>query len=255
MADTTNQPCNHEYVISDGFNVCLHCGLCEDQVMVGEDIPMEQSDWNFTGHHFLADTANVDKSMKALVSREEAKMCKGDEDYDLLKSMCHNAGLPLQYADNAIKVFYDIKKDIEQGKKKKPRSFKPILWACLYYILQSEKSSFTLREICGYCEVPSNVIASAYNRYVQKLVSLRPSHIAPRFCAKLNLSKEIVKKIEFTIKCFEAWESCSLNPASVCGGIIWHHVRKDKAPIKLKTICEVVGVSPISICRFMKRYS
>ena len=235
------EKCSHyDTVISDGYHVCTGCGLCvEDLVLSGIDTPLRNG----------LDYANGKAADKPKVENGgEVK----NEDLTALLDLCSNANLPSRYAHQAYQVFDKIKQNLSG---KKPRSFKPLLFAGFYYILQEEKSSFTLREMTGLCGIPANVIASAFNKYVKKSVQLAPSQLAPRFCAKLLMPKDIQKGVQTTLEHYERLTDCALNPACVVAGVIYWHVKKHKLPLKLKTICSTCGVSPVSVSRFIKRFT
>ena len=235
-------------------HVCTKCGLVtETSLIMGLDMPDPFSN-SFPG------TTEVPPPPEKTSEVKTKTFCakpKNIDDLKCLLDICHNANLPLEYAKRAHSVFEKLKISMHSDiKVKKPKSFKALLIACLYHILQIEKCSFTLRELVPHSGISASLIATAFSRYVKKRVSVKPSHLTPRFCAKLNLSRELTKKVIKTVDHFERTTSCSLNPASVVGGIIYHYVSKQaKKPVKLKEICEVVGVSPISITRFLKRFA
>ena len=242
--------CSHATsIVSEGFHVCTTCGVClEDQVYSGIDINPRK------------DFTYGDKEEETDAGAEQTTRAGKNEDLQTLLNLCSNANLPTRYAHSSFEVFSKIKQDLvgassSDKKSKKPRSFRPLLFATFYYILQKEDSSFTLREMTGLCEVPANIIGSAFNRYVRKSVQLLPSQLATRFCAKLAVPKNIQKEVLKTLAHYERLTDCALNPASVTAGVIYWFVKKNKLPLKLKIICSVCGVSAVSVSRFIRRFS
>ena len=241
MCVRQSDTCDHEPIMSENSYVCSLCGLVlEDQIYYGVDIATVPSN----------DPPAIDPL------KNHAKIQSGVEDLEFLINLCHNSGLPEWFANDSHQLFKQIKSKVLQSEEKRPRSFKAILLSCFYYTLQKNQSSFTLKEIVAYSGVPAKEINAAFANYIKKSITLSPSEISDRFCAKLNLPKELAKIIKETLQSYELQSTCStLSPSTIAGGVIYFHCRDQKLGIKLKTVSEVVGVSTVSITRFIRRYS
>ena len=258
MHRTIIDQCSHaseQQIITETGIVCQNCGLCLDQVYSGLDLPESKNGLkNPLNREQLC--SHTSDAATTLSSTPSAKRKGVNQDLDTLLTICTNASLPEKYAYNAYQLFKEIRSNVMQDKNiKKPRSFKAILIAALYGTLQREQVSFTLREICSHTEIGSNQIAGAFCRYIQRSHTLSTLHIYERFCAKLQLPKEVTRKVEKTLISYENLTNSCHNPASVVGGVIFYYCKKLKLKITLKMVSEVTGVARISISRFVRRYT
>ena len=240
--------CRHENTVMNEYSlVCTTCGLCIDQLYSGVDMPTTSRQMGANDEVVARHTSQ---------SEIPSSWTKMDKDFDMLLNICSNAGLPNQCANMSHDLYKIIRTKIANDKKvRKPRSFKPILLACLYSVLQREQISFTLKELTAHSFIPSNVIANAHSRWVQKQSAVSTLHIYERFCGKLHLPREIVKDVCQSLTAYENCSSHCVSPNTAAAATIFYHCRKHKWRISLKLVSQVSGCATISITRFIRKYT
>ena len=174
----------------------------------------------------------------------------------MLINFCFNAGLPLKLACTAYELYKRTRK--EQDLVLISNSTRNHLFASMYVTLHNNGSSFTLRELSAHCNIDLPTLTRLTRTIFDKHMNIETypmaSNIIERLCANLQIERRKSIEIVQNVQDFEIEHSLGLNPATIAAAFVHLYVKKEKIDLKLKTICEMVGISTVSVKRFLNRF-
>ena len=129
---------------------------------------------------------------------------------------------------------------------------KDALIALSYYeVLKQHKIPRTLKEVSAITGVSCKQLMMMLKKVFPQSCPIQPCDIIQRFCAKLGLHGRQCIAIERDLASWTRQDASS--PDTICAGVIYQYVRKHTLAIPMKEICEVCGVTRVSIHRYQKR--
>ena len=246
MAQRGCDECKSQSGFVDGQLVCTACGLVQDNIIIGADLPLCSS----VGHEFYKDNG----------LSPQAKADYRTSHEELLYNICSNQNIPRCFADEAFQKFQDLK--VKIGLAAKEKSLVSALIACLYSTLKRNDSSFTLIELRAYADFEPRKVIYYYNLYLHDPeVVLLPSDIVFRLCSRLNLSRQDSTTIFDLTRKWETENNYASKPETVVAGMICDFYLKnglsnvDGETFKSSAqICNLCFVNSNTVRRFMKKY-
>jgi transcription initiation factor TFIIIB Brf1 subunit/transcription initiation factor TFIIB len=109
-------------------------------------------------------------------------------------------------------------------------------------------SGFSSKKILNTSQVRENKLPGSCND-TSEIVCLKIDDILERLCGKLGISYRDCTVIKKSV----AVRYSGFNPNTVASAYIYLYCRKNLKKIKLKAICEVSGISCMSVHRFIKK--
>lgn len=119
----------------------------------------------------------------------------------------------------------------------------------IYDTLIERNIPFTLKEITSVSGVPTKKIKHTHTANPTSICIVEERDILERCCSKLGLTYKDCTVIK---KSF-ANDMSGFSPSTVIASHIYIHCKKNRIKLKLKKISEIVGVSPISVHRYLRR--
>ncbi len=113
----------------------------------------------------------------------------------------------------------------------------------IYKTVNEDNSSLPLKSLMNVTKLKTNQIKS------NDIHILDIEKILEKYTTHLNLDFKTYTLIKEKIKLYL---NTGFQPLSVIGGVIYLHCREHKKKLSMKTIASVLGISTISIQRFVK---
>lgn len=117
----------------------------------------------------------------------------------------------------------------------------------IYEMLIDLGMPYTLKEITSVTGVPSKEIK--VNEAITAVAIVEEKDILERCCSKLGLTFKDFTLIKNSIKSTEG----GFNPSTVIAAHIFKYCKIKRKEIKLKNITSVVGISAMSVHRYLKK--
>ena len=228
--------CSHYETVDDyhtGDLICTSCGL-----VLQEKLPFE-----FPINH----------------NQEETKLASESavNSYHLmLIDFCFNASVPLKLATAAYELYKQTRKDRDLTLI--TNNTRAHLFASMYVTLHNHGSSFTLREIAAHCNIDLRTLTrltrTIYDQYMNIESYPLASNIIQRLCANLQIERKRTLQIFKNVQDFETKHCLGLNPATVSAAFVHLYARSNMPDLTLKMICDMSGISTVSVKRFLNRF-
>ena len=232
--------CQHEDIIFDsvtGDQICCQCALVvQNSIIMGIDLPYS---------HHESEPYILEQNLR--------------KEYIMMLDFVKNACLPERYAELAFKKYQSIFGNLNISCLQSD-VISARVHSCLYEILHENGSGYTLKEICAISGVSSQLLSQTHKRLFfskghQASTFLRPSMLIHRFSAKAGLSRRdaclVMKNLEVDEKTM-----CFMNtPALIACVYIYKYCTRSNKNVPLSILCEIAGVSQISVMRFLKNES
>lgn len=126
----------------------------------------------------------------------------------------------------------------------------------LYYVLLKSDTPHSIKEITAVTGISTNIIWKIQSELQQTKVSshsysLQPIDLLNRACTYLNMNYTDVKRIQSRLN---KLKQKNFNPATVVGAHIYKYCKENNLKqITLKEVSKTVGISVMSIQRYLKR--
>jgi len=117
----------------------------------------------------------------------------------------------------------------------------------VYIYANKTDCTVTLKEISAVSGFTCKQIGKETKNTIQ-LINL--SSLLDKYCKILTLDYKTYTLIKETI---EKLEPTGHNPLTIVAANIYIHLKKTKTKLSMKKICDTIGISPISIQRYLKR--
>jgi transcription initiation factor TFIIIB Brf1 subunit/transcription initiation factor TFIIB len=210
--------CSHLYEIIDqreGNIICEECGLVIDRY-----------------YTFKFQRENFDQI-------ENISSFEKDFVYETLERL----NLPKSFSSY---IFKNI--SLNNYKRKKSES---LLSGIIYKTLIELKIPFTLNDISGVTGINTKKIFKDEKKKeeLKNIVIIDSSEILERVCSKLNLTFSDYTLIKENIK----KSNNGFNPSTVISAHIYIYCKDKKIKILMKDICDITGISCMSIKRYIKK--
>ena len=246
MAERVCNECVNKSSFVDGQLVCTACGLVQDNIIVGTDVPLCSNQQT--------------ESFSDFVLPPYSQTIVRNIHEELLINICSNQNIPRSFANEAYTLFKE--KQTKTGFVMKEKSLTNLLIACLYATLKKKNSSYTLIELRAYADFEPKKVLTYYNQYLHDpYVVLLPSNIVFRLCSRLALSRQDSTSIQDLTKKWENENNHANKPETVVAGMICHYFLcnglKDVHGFSFKSIshiCKLCFVNPNTVRRFLNKY-
>ena len=231
-----SQQCDHSYTVDDvrsGTTVCTTCALVlTPTLFVGLDIPYP----TITVNPVINNTyPSVDQ---------------------WLNQTCENLNIPTKRCIEAMDLRKKTIQKLECTRKISRATLKHELAASLFRVLKCSETPLTLCEISSSAGVSVRSISNAYKTlFDHEYVHLKPSDTISRYCAKLRIDRKKAVELQKKMKNCKIDEIQCHHSATVAASSIYVLVKQQSLNVTLKQICDVIGLSAISISRFINRYN
>jgi transcription initiation factor TFIIIB Brf1 subunit/transcription initiation factor TFIIB len=126
-----------------------------------------------------------------------------------------------------------------------------LLSGIIYKTLIELKIPFTLNDISGVTGINKKKIFKDEKKKeeLKNIVIIDSSEILERVCSKLNLTFSDYTLIKENIK----KSNNGFNPSTVISAHIYMYCKDKKIKILMKDICDITGISCMSIKRYIKK--
>ena len=160
--------------------------------------------------------------------------------------LCTNGCVPITLAETMTRLYQaSLKQEVTFFQKE------ALIGTIFYEVLKQEKVPRTLKEVSALTGIKIKAMMTILKKMFPQSGDLRPQEIVHRFCGKLGLMGVHAMRIERAVSDRRGQDATS--PDTVCASIIYQYVKAQEIAIKTKSICDVCGVSRVSINRFLRR--
>ncbi len=181
---------------------------------------------------------------------------------DVNKALCDqvlydwfsNVHIPPIFIQDVLEVYERVGQDQDGPPDAPPPSGQPVhvglLATSVYVTLKKEGIPRTLREISAMTGVSHKHLTSLLKKHFPRDRPVQPQDLVMRFVCQLGLTRREALHINNII-----WSRAhSCNPATVVAGHIVQYLKQNnRTDITAKTVCTELGVSPVSVRRYLKR--
>jgi transcription initiation factor TFIIIB Brf1 subunit/transcription initiation factor TFIIB len=209
--------CKHENEIVDqheGSIICTDCGLVKDQY--------------FKNEQFNYDSYSISNPLS------------------LVENILEQLHLPLQFTEiitnNLDKSHYNTTLPTCFETKTRNYNIKKIM-TMIYNTINDKNSNILLKEISNFSKLSSNQIKS------KDISIVNIEDVLERYTKRFNIDfndNTLIK--EEVLK----YVNTGFQPLTIIGGVIYDHFLKIKLRKSMKKIAQILGISSISIQRFLK---
>jgi len=113
----------------------------------------------------------------------------------------------------------------------------------IYNTVNSNNSHLLLKDVLNFSHLSTHQIKS------KDILLVNLSEIVERYTKKFNIEYKTYTVIKDKV---EEFKNTGFQPLTIIGGVIYLHFLKDKKKISMRKISEILGISSISIQRFLK---
>ena len=241
MCDTSRNACDHEAYPVEGYFTCIKCShVIDENVYYETDFQQKPS----SETHY--DQQHVHDPVTKTISRFQ-----DEKRFKPLLDFASRSGIAIRLVEDAYHLFKKTEKRLIEASQS-IKSPLPLLFACVYKIMQENECSWTLREIAGHTTLNCSTIAKCYHQHLDTDFTLKPIFLIERFCSKLNMPKPAIACIYRRLENHPLNHFSSRNPATVAAAMIRMYCVENKLKITMKQIAETCGISPISVTRLLR---
>ena len=238
--------CYSQSSFVDGQLVCTACGLVQDNLIIGTDLPLCSSHQN-------------DKFIEQGLSPDTKASLRNNHE-ELLFNICANQNIPCCFAKEAFSLFNKVKTRI--GLVMKDKSLTNVLIACLYATLKRNDASVPLVELRSFADFEPKKVLHYYNQYLHDpFVVLLPSNLVFRLCSRLSLKRQDSMNIQEVTRTWENENNHANKPDTVVVGMICHYFIQNglvnihgESYKSIAHICKQAFVNCNTVRRFLKKY-
>ncbi len=242
MCDTSRNACEHEAYPVEGYLTCIKCSHVVDENVYYETDFQQRS--SSEAHY---ERQHVHDPVSKTISKFQ-----DEKKFKPLLDFASSSGIAIQLVEDAYLLFTKTEKRL-MDTSQSIKSPLPLLFACVYKIMQENECSWTLREIAGHTTLDCRTIAKCYHQHLETNFTLKPVFLIERFCSKLNIPKPAIARIYARLKNDPLNHFSSRNPATVAAAMIRVYCVEHKLKIPMKQLAAACGISSISVSRLVKK--
>lgn len=180
-----------------------------------------------------------------------------------IQQICLNNNIP-QIIINEAKSLYKI---TSTTKISRGTNRSGIIAACVYFACKECNVPRSQKEIASMFDIEPTIMTKGVKKCqeiihmnkknkqrLNKSSSIKPDDFIERFCNKLNIIENDMKKINKICKiAIENNLICENTPPSIAAGCIFYHVKKDNSSLSKKDISNICNISEVTINKCAKK--
>lgn len=155
-----------------------------------------------------------------------------------ISEILERLNLPQSYIENVEENFKSIT-------TKKNINLNTILAASVYKTFNKEKNTLSIKDVSAASGISARKISS-FNKSIH---ILKTENILEKYCKINNLDFKNYAVIKEDLK---KYKILGHNPLTLVGSVIYMHCKKNKIKRSMKDIAQSLGISIVSIQRFIK---
>lgn len=211
--------CLHNNEVTDpheGTIICMSCGIVKDVIYENVNILKD--------HEMVKDPlCQVGNFIEQLHLPEEFSKLIND---NLSKVKNRNSEIDVNVGNQRKRLFSTKKLATE-----------------IYNTVNSNNSNLLLKDVMNFSQLSTHQIKS------KDILLVNLSEILERYTKKFNIEYKSYTVIKDKV---EEFKNTGFQPLTIIGGVIYLHFLKNKKKISMRKISEILGISSISIQRFLK---